>query len=97
MKKIINSMLVLIILLLLILPGIIYIKKTHNDSLKYVMEKEILEASEKCINEDVCKDDKISIRFLIENKYLEKVYDPITKEVVNDESYVEDNKLVIVK
>lgn len=97
MKKSINIILIIIILLLFIVPGIIYIKKNHNKNLWLVLEKEIIEAKDKCVNEDICQDDKITIKYLIEHKYLEKVYDPITKEAINDASYVEGKELVIIK
>ena len=97
MKKTINIILILVILLLFVIPGIVYINKTHNRNLMLVLEKEVIEAKEKCVNEDKCSDGKITIKFLIDNNYLEKKYDPITKEAINEASYVENDKLVIVK
>lgn len=97
MKKSINIILIVIIMLLLILPGIIYINNNHNKNLWLVVEKEVVEAADRCRNEDKCVDSKITIKTLIDNEYLEKIYDPITKEAVNDASYVENKKLVIVE
>ena len=98
MTKIINIILIIIAILLLIVPSAIYIKKTHNYNLRLVVEKEVIEAANKCKNQDICLEDKVSLKFLIDNNYLEKVYDPITKEIISYESYVDfnNNKFVIV-
>ena len=97
MKKTISIILVIIIIALFIIPGVLYVRKKHNDNLWLVIEKEVVEAADKCINAEVCKEDKITIKTLIDNGYLEKVYDPITKEAINNASYIENEKLVIVK
>ena len=96
MKKTINIILIIIIILLFIVPGIIYINNKHNQNLWLVVEKEVVEAANKCINEDKCSN-RVTLKFLIDNDYLDKVYNPITKEAINDLSYVENNKLVIVE
>ena len=86
-KVIINITIVAIILIILI-PTVYNIIKTHNDRLIKVTEKRIEEAAKDCYLKDICKDNKITLKVLYDNKYLEKESNPITKEYYNEESYV---------
>ena len=86
-KVIINITIVAIILIILI-PTVYNIIKKHNDRLIMVTEKRIEEAAKNCYLKDICKDNKITLKVLYDNKYLEKESNPITKEYYNEESYV---------
>ena len=86
-KVIINITIVAIILIILI-PTVYNTIKTHNDRLIKVTEKRIEEAAKDCYLKDICKDNKITLKVLYDNKYLEKESNPITKEYYNEESYV---------
>ena len=86
-KVIINITIVAIILIILI-PTVYNIIKKHNDRLIMVTEKRIEEAAKDCYLKDICKDNKITLKVLYDNKYLEKESNPITKEYYNEESYV---------
>ena len=86
-KVIINITIVAIILIILI-PTVYNMIKTHNDRLIKVTEKRIEEAAKDCYLKDICKDNKITLKVLYDNKYLEKESNPITKEYYNEESYV---------
>ena len=86
-KVIINITIVAIILIILI-PTVYNIIKKHNDRLIKVTEKRIEEAAKDCYLKDICKDNKITLKVLYDNKYLEKESNPITKEYYNEESYV---------
>lgn len=86
-KVIINITIVAIILIILI-PTVYNIIKKHNDRLIKVTEKRIEEAAKDCYLKDICKDTKITLKVLYDNKYLEKESNPITKEYYNEESYV---------
>lgn|SRR5574344_781110 len=90
-QKTINIILIMIIVLIVIIPTIWYVNKTHNDDLWLVVNKEVIESANKCKNENVCNDDTVTIKFLIDNNYIEKIYDPITKEAINEASYVNYN------
>ena len=98
MNKILSVILGIVIILLLVVPPFIYVKKKHYDNLNLVLEKEVIEAANKCKNEDKCIDNKVTLEYLIDNKYIDKVYDPITKEAISFESYVDfgNNKFVII-
>ena len=86
-KVIINITIVAIILIILI-PTVYNIIKKHNDRLIKVTEKRIEEAAKDCYLKDICKDNKITLKVLYDNKYLKKESNPITKEYYNEESYV---------
>lgn len=86
-KVIINITIVAIILIILI-PTVYNIIKKHNNRLIKVTEKRIEEAAKDCYLKDICKDNKITLKVLYDNKYLEKESNPITKEYYNEDSYV---------
>lgn len=86
-KVIINITIVAIILIILI-PTVYNIIKKHNDRLIKVTEKRIEEAAKNCYLKDICKDNKITLKVLYDNNYLEKESNPITKEYYNENSYV---------
>lgn len=86
----------LTIVTLLIMIGIPTVQKIikENEQNKYlVMEKLITESAEKCLYENHCKSNIITLKELYEKKYLfETVIDPNTKIVLNENSYVEIKK-----
>ena len=101
-KKKINSIsmvLILIILLLVIIPATIYIIKSHYDSLYLVINKKVIEQANNCYNDGNCENKEIKLKELIDKGYLEKIYDPVSKELINLDSYVslENNEFKIIK
>ncbi len=70
--------------------------KNHNDKLILVKEKYIVESAIKCINEEKCNSDKVTLKELEEKKYIEKLVNPVTKEYYNIDSFVtyENNEYV---
>lgn len=56
-----------------------------------VTEKRITEAAKDCYLKDICKNEKITLKELYDNNYLEKESNPITKEYYNENSYVKIN------
>ena len=82
----------IIAVLLIFVPATIFIVKTHNDSLRLVVEKKVKEAAELCFNEKKCENKKITLNELIEKGYIEKMYDPVSKELINLNSYVDLDK-----
>lgn len=87
-KIIINATIVGIILIILI-PTVYTIVKKHNDRLISVTYKRIEEAARDCYLDGICKNNKITLQELYDNKYLEKESNPINKEYYNEGSYVE--------
>lgn len=101
-KKKINSLniiLLIIVLLLIIVPATMYIIKNHYDSMYLVINKKIVEQANVCYNDGNCTNKKITMKELIEKNYIEKMYDPISKELINLDSYVnlDNNEFIIVK
>lgn len=77
------------IVLIISIPTIYTIVKKYNDRLITVTHKRIEEAARECYLKNICLDDKITLKQLYDNKYLEKESNPITKEYYTEESYVE--------
>lgn len=97
MKKI--SFLLIIIAVLLITSFTAYkVITRHNQNIMLVSEKRIVEAAKRCLNEDNCEGNKITLATLYTQKYLEQEINPLTKEIYNDNSYVlvDENKFIIV-
>lgn len=69
------------ILIIIMLPTSINVLKTHNNRARLVVEKRILEAAEKCVNEEKCSTINTTLNDLYKNNYLDTQYDPVTKKV----------------
>ena len=79
---------IIIIILIISIPTTIYVVKNYQNNLYRVVEGKIMGAAKKCYYENVCQNDKITLEFLYENDYLNKVSNPVTKEYYNVNSYV---------
>ena len=97
-NKVIVYLTIISILLIISIPTIYNIIKKHNDRLIMVTEKRIEEAAKDCYLKDICKDNKITLKALYDNNYLEKESNPITKEYYNENSYVKysNNEYVFI-
>lgn len=75
---------------ILIGGGVCYkVLKNNFDKLTMVTNKKVTEAAEKCYFDGVCKNLKITLGELYNNKYLkEKVIDPVKKRVYSEDSYI---------
>jgi hypothetical protein len=87
----INSILIIVAALLFLVPAIICMLNNHYDSMYLVVEKKIVEAAESCSAKDECISSTVTLEELIDKGYLNKVYNPVTKELINDKSYVDLN------
>ena len=99
-KKInnINIILIIIIIILIIIPATIYIIKNHYDSMYLVINKKVIEQANNCYNDSICESKIITLKELIDKNYIEKIYDPISKELINLDSYVDiEKKEFIIK
>ena len=87
MKKIFWGIIILIIILI---GGFTTYKviHNHNQNLMLVSEKRIIEAAQKCWNENKCSNETVSLEELYNNNYLEQEINPLTKEIYNKKSYV---------
>lgn len=80
---------IIIILVIISIPTVYKVVKTHQENLYQVVEEKIIEGAKKCFYEEKCSEEKITLKMLYDLNYLEKISDPITKEYYNEESYVE--------
>ena len=78
--------------------NLFYVKKEHNANLWKVVNKSVVEAADRCKNESGCKEDTVTVGYLIERGYLDTVVNPITKEIISNDSYVDyrSNEFIIV-
>jgi len=88
MKKI-NLILGFLAIILLIVPAVYFTYKNHQDNLWKVVNLHVVEQANRCLNENKCSGNKITINELNNKGYLEVVSNPITKEVINGSSYVD--------
>ena len=91
-KKKLNNLsiiLIVIIILLIVIPSVKSILDNHYNSLYLVINKKVIEAAEKCHNEGKCDNNKITLKELLDKEYIEKIYDPISKELINLDSYID--------
>ena len=81
------------------IPATAYIIKSHYDSLYLVINKKVIEKANNCYNDKKCESKRIELKELIDKGYIEKIYDPISKELINLNSYVdlESNEFKIIK
>ncbi len=90
MKKI-GYVLIILSVVILVVGTTYKVRKNHNTNLMKVSEKRIIEAAQRCQNEDVCLDNKITLEFLYTKGYLKEEINPLTKEIYNYNSYVLKN------
>ncbi len=104
MVKVMNinkiSVIVSIVLIILIIsvPTFYKVVKNHVDNLYLVVEDKIIESARKCYLEDKCLNEKITLKELYDNNYLDKVIDPISKEYYSESCYVlrDDNNFEFI-
>ena len=97
-KKKINKILLImfsVVLLILILSTIYKINKNHEDKLYSVLYSKIEYQANKCYLENFC-DKEIVLKDLYEKKYLEILYDPISKEKLDENIKIKNNKNKII-
>ena len=88
-NKIIVISSIIIIILIIAIPTTYKVIKNHNQNLYKVVEDKIVEKAKECYYDKKCLEEKITLKELYDNKYLDKVSDPISKEYYNESSYVE--------
>lgn len=87
----------LLLILLLAIPSVVKTVNKHNERLENVAVKKIVETAKDCYYNDSCVEDMITLKELYEKMNLEKMVNPITKTLYNEDSYVlvkEDFKFV---
>ena len=71
---------ILLLIVILIVSGGIVVKNRHEQKLYVVVEKEILEAANRCKLDNVCDSDKVDLNYLYTKKYLDEQINPVTKK-----------------
>lgn len=91
MKKtcnIISGFLFFAIIMTIIVSTIFKVYTNHRSDLLKVVNQRIAEAGEKCVLEGICTEEKFTLDFLIQNKYIDSIVHPITKEYVSIDTEV---------
>ena len=78
--------------------GLRHYLNNHKKDLYDVTNKKVIEAAITCKNRQLCLNEKITLKELYDNKLLDTISDPITKQIYKDTSYViyENNKYVFI-
>lgn len=87
-NKIIIYGTILFILLVIAIPSTYKVIKKHQDRLLRNTVQKIVETAKDCYYNASCVDDKITLEELYEKTDLERMSNPITKEVFHESSYV---------
>ena len=88
----INIALIFIAFLLFLVPSVFFLLKQHYNSMYLVVEKKVIEAARNCKAQDDCLTTTITLEELINKGYIDKVYDPISKELINSKSCIDLTK-----
>ena len=91
MNKKIVLITIVLVLLIIGIPTVYKVINKHYENVYKSIEGKIIYSAKKCVFDGKCSKDKITLKELYEFNYLEEVADPKTKEVYNNESYVEIN------
>lgn len=91
-KKTLGFVTIISCLLIIMLPTIYKVFINHKNKLYIVVEKEIIEAAEKCWAENKCLTNVITLKELYDLNYLEKQIDPMTKKVYENDSTIKKTK-----
>ena len=86
--KIATRIEIIIIIMLITIPPILGAHTRHKNRLVKVVQSQIIESAKRCINEEKCPTDKITLQDLYDANYLEKMIHPITKKEYDPSSYV---------
>ena len=99
-NKIFIYFLVLVICLLIAVPSTYKVVKKHNERMLKNTIETIVEAAKDCYYNDSCVDEVITLKELYEKTGLDTMYNPISKRIYNEDSYVnvsEDFKFVAIE
>lgn len=72
----------------IIVGTIIKINDNHLNDLYKVTINQITYKARKCYLDEVCKEEKTTLSFLVNNGYIEKTVNPKTNEYFKDDCYV---------
>ncbi len=76
------------IIIIIVICTIVQINSDKQEEIYNKTIKTITQASIECVKEKKCKNKKITLKELYNNKYLEKQINPKTKKEFNKNSYI---------
>ncbi len=88
---------IIIIALMIFIPTYFNVKKDHEDKLMIATKMRILDASKKCFLENVCKGEETTLKYLYDHNFLQKQFNPVTKEYYDENQVIRyiDKKIVL--
>ena len=98
LSKIVSTILILAMASLIGYKSYTAIKKESDSKLWLVLYKKVVEKAHDCYLDKKCTNKTVTLDYLIQNNYLETITNPVTKEVINTNSYVnlDSNEFVIL-
>lgn len=78
----------LILLLLIGIPSTYKVITKHNERMLKNTTQKIIEAAKNCYYNSSCVDTEITLKELYEKTGLSEMYNPVTKKIYNEKSYV---------
>ena len=91
-KKYIVFITIGIIFIIIAVPTVYKIIKNYNNKSYLVVEKRIIEATQKCYNEKKCKGKEITLETLYKYKYLDTQVNPVTKKKYDSSLKIKKSK-----
>lgn len=87
------------IIIIITLATLLKIKENRISSKYDFIIDNFIYFSKKCVEEEKCTDNVVTLKELYKNKYIEKEINPKTNEYFNDKSYIKilDYSFVIVE
>jgi len=98
LSKIVSFLLLFMIIGLLSYKTYLGIKVERDTKLWLVLNKKVIEKANQCVLERKCSNKTVTIQYLMDHEYLISVVNPVNKEMINPNSYVdlETNQFVIL-
>ncbi|HOP65498.1 MAG TPA: hypothetical protein PLX66_00515 [Bacilli bacterium] len=97
-NKFIVYITILALILIIGIPTYLKVNKNYQERAILTIENKIKIKAVQCWNENKCPNNIIYLNDLYDLNYLDKVINPLTKEEINKEAYVEkeeDNTIVV--
>lgn len=88
---------IIIIALMVFIPTYFNVKKDHEDKLMIASRMKILTASKQCFLEGICTGNSTTLKYLYDHNYLQKQFNPVTKEYYDENLKIEyvDKKIIL--
>lgn len=98
LSKIVSFLLILVMAGLISYKSYTAVKQERDNKLWLVLNKKVVEKAHDCYLDKKCTNSTVTLDYLIQSEYLTTVVNPVTKEVINSNSYVnlENNEFVIL-